>query len=149
VSAGQRCPQCHEGDPVVGPVNGVVWCECQHCGYVWRDESPANPPGLSPVYAIARDMLDALARGDASAHHWSGALMVRVVDGGNYRAVTIDDDTPLHPDTLALWAAAFGQPVDGWLVDSATGGRVARLEWATDGETLPGGGGVTWIGGKP
>ena len=144
MSAGQRCPQCHEGDPVVGPVNGVVWCECQHCGYVWRDESPANPPGLSPVYAIARDMLDALDKGRRDYTVEDNKRAATLQDGGNYRALVLYDDAPIHADTLALWAAAFGQPADEWRVDSATGGRVARLEWPTDGEAVEGGR-VTWI----
>jgi hypothetical protein len=68
------------------------------------------------------------------------------VDGGNYRALTVDDESPLHPDTLATWAAAVGQPDGVWQVDGATGGRVARLEWATEGEARCEGSRVTWIG---
>ena len=146
MSAGQRCPQCHEGDPVVGPVNGVVWCECQHCGYVWRDESPANPPGLSPVYAIARDLTAALDKGRLTATAQHGDLSIYLIDGGDYWALSLCDTTgPIHPDVLALWAAAFGVQTAQWAQDwTYTGGRVARLEWPTDGEAVEGGR-VTWI----
>lgn len=139
-----RCPQCHEGDPVSGPINGVIWHECQHCDYAWSDES-TNPPGTSPVYAIARDLTAALNKGRRSYTVADGTLFATLQDGGDYRAVTLCDDTPIHPDVLALWAAAFGQPADGWRVDSTTG-MVARLEWPTEGEAVEGGR-VTWIGG--
>ena len=111
--------------------------------------SATNPPGLSPVYAIARDMLAMLDSGKRRAAHSLLPLVAYIIDGGDYRALTLNDTAPLHPDTLALWAAAFGQPADGWRVDNTTGGRVARLEWATDGDALPDGGRVTWQGGKP
>jgi hypothetical protein len=107
-----------------------------------------NAPGTSPIYAAARDMLDALGKGLGSiATVPYGTLYVTLQDGGDYRALMLCDVDPLHPDTLALWAAAFGQPADGWRVDSVTGRRVARLEWATDGEAAEGGR-VTWMGGK-
>lgn len=107
-----------------------------------------NAPGMSPIYAAARDMLDALRKGvtSATATVAGSTQVAQMVDGGDYRALTLDDDQPLHPDTLALWAAAFSQPADGWQVDSATGGRVARLEWATNGEARGEGSRVTWIG---
>ena len=107
-----------------------------------------NPPGTSPIYAAARDMLTAIAQGvSGGATGWVGTLAAYLVDGGDYRALTLDDAQPLHADTLAAWAAVFGQPADGWRVDGATGGRVARLEWATDGDARPEGGRVMWIGG--
>lgn len=110
-------------------------------------DTTTNPPGLSPVYAIARDMLAMLDSGKRRAAHSLLPLVAYIIDGGDYRALTLNDTAPLHPDTLALWAAAFSQPADGWRVDSTTGGRVARLEWATDGEAAPDSGRVTWIGG--
>ena len=112
-------------------------------------DTTTNPPGTSPVYALARDMADALDKGRRSYTAVDGKLYATLQDGGDYRALVLYDDAPIHPDTLALWAAAFGQPADGWRVDSTTGGRVARLEWATDGEAAPDSGRVTWIGGKP
>ena len=112
-------------------------------------DTTTNPPGTSPVYALARDMADALDKGRRSYTAVDGKLYATLQDGGDYRALVLYDDAPIHPDTLALWAAAFGQPADAWRVDSTTGGRVARLEWATDGEAAPDSGRVTWIGGKP
>ena len=108
--------------------------------------SATNPPGTSPVSAIARDMLDALDKGLGSiATVPYGTLYVTLQDGGDYRALMLCDVDPLHPDTLALWAAAFGVQTAQWAQDwTYTGGRVARLEWPTDGEAVEGGR-VTWI----
>lgn len=108
-----------------------------------------NAPGLSPIYAAARDMLDALGKGATSVTATvAGSTQVgHMADGGNYRALTVDDVQPLHPDTLATWAAAVGQTDGVWAVDQTCGGRFARLEWATEGEALPDVGGVVWIGG--
>lgn len=104
-----------------------------------------NAPGMSYVYALARDLLAAIAtRRSATVQEHN--RYVTLIDGGDYRALVLNDADPLHPDTLALWAAAFEQPADAWRVDSATGGRVARLEWATDGEAHGEGSRVTWIG---
>ena len=108
-----------------------------------------NAPGMSPVYAIARDMLATLDSGADSVTVRMGNLIARAFDMGGVRILRLGDDGPLHPDTLALWAVAFGQPTDAWQVDSKRGGCYARLEWATDGEALPEGSRVTWIGGKP
>lgn len=110
-------------------------------------DTTTNPPGLSPVYAIARDMLAMLDSGKRRAAHSLLPLVAYIIDGGDYRALTLNDTAPLHPDTLALWAAAFGQPADGWRVDNTTGGRVARLEWPTDGDALPDVQGTLWVGG--
>ncbi len=111
--------------------------------------SATNAPGTSPVYAIARDMLDALDKGRRSYTATHGTLYATLQDGGNYRALVLYDDNPIHPDTLALWAEAFGVQTAHWSQDwTHAGGRVARLEWATEGEAVEGGR-VTWIGGKP
>jgi hypothetical protein len=110
-----------------------------------------NAPGTSPIYAAARDMLDALGKGVTSvtATVAGSTQVAHMTDGGDYRVLTVDDVQPLHPDTLATWAAAVGQPAAGWRLSSKTGGRVARLEWATDGEARGEGSRITWIGGKP
>jgi hypothetical protein len=110
-----------------------------------------SAPGLSPIYAAAADMLAALGKGVTSvtATVADSTQVGHMVDGGNYRALTVDDESPLHPDTLATWAAAVGQPAAGWRLSGKTGGKIARLEWATDGEARGEGGRVTWIGGKP
>ena len=110
-------------------------------------DTTTNPHGLSPVYALARDMLAALDSGRSTVTVSSGTLYATLQDGGDYRALVLYDDAPIHPDTLALWAAAFGQQTAQWAQDwTDAGGRVARLEWATDGEAVEGGR-VTWIGG--
>ena len=112
--------------------------------------APNNAPGLSPIYAAARDMLDALDKGatSATATVRDSTQIATMTDGGDYRALTVDDVQPLQPDTLATWAAAVEQPAAGWAVSEALGGKFARLEWATDGEARGEGSRVTWIGGK-
>jgi len=109
-----------------------------------------NAPGLSPIYAIARQMLGAVAPGDspsmADAAAWVGTCHADLTRHGNTWALWLDDATPIHPDTLALWAAAVGQDAAGWRVDLNTDGRIARLQWQTDGEPATEGGAVTWIG---
>lgn len=107
-----------------------------------------NAPGLSPIYAAARDMLDALGKGvtSATATVQDSTQVGHMVDGGNYRALTVDDESPLHPDTLATWAAAVGQPAALWCMGIAAGACVARLEWPTNGEARGEGSRVTWIG---
>ena len=110
-----------------------------------------NAPGLSPIYAAARDMLDALDKGATSATTTvrDSTQIATMTDGGDYRALTVDDVQPLQPDTLATWAAAVGVQAAAWRLSSKAGGKVARLEWATDGEARGEGSRVTWIGGKP
>ena len=103
-----------------------------------------NPPGMSPIYAAARDMLDALDRGATAITVQEGTIFARLVDSGNYRALLVDDAQPIHPDTLATWAAAFGVDAPAWATES--GGKVARLEWPTDGEARGEGSRVMWIG---
>ena len=106
-----------------------------------------NAPGLSPIYAAARQMLDALGKGatSATATVQGSTQVAHLVDGGNYRALTVDDAQPLHDDTLATWAAAFGVELARW--DRTYRAHCARLEWATDGESRSEGSRVTWIGG--
>ena len=110
--------------------------------------APNNAPGLSPIYAAARDMLDALDKGatSATATVRDSTQIATMTDGGDYRVLTVDDESPLHPDTLATWAAAFGVQAAAWRSDESTGGKVARLEWPTDGEARGEGGRVMWIG---
>ena len=103
-----------------------------------------NAPGLSPIYAAARDLLAALDAGPNRATVQVGTMFASLVDGGNYRALTVDDVQPLHDDTLATWAAAFGVESARW--DRTYRARCARLEWATDGEAAPEGGRVMWVG---
>ena len=145
-----RCPQCHEGDPVSGPINDVIWHECQHCDYAWRDESPTNPPGTSPIYAVAGDMLAAVAPGDSPsmgrAGGYVGTCHADLTRYGNEWALALDDVHRIERDTLVTWAAAVGQDAGGWLIDQSVGGRVARLEWTTNDKPMPDGGGVMWIG---
>ena len=113
--------------------------------------SAYNPPGASPIYAAARQMLDAIAPGDSpsmgTVSAWVGTCHASVIRYGNEWALTLDDAHRIGRDTLATWAAAVEQPDGVWAVDMEAGGRVARLEWATDGEAMPPGGCVTWIGG--
>ena len=105
-------------------------------------------PGLSPIYAAARDMLAALDAGNAAGHYFDGTLCARIVDGGNYRELTLADVRRIERDTLDTWAVAVGRPDGAWAIDPNCGGRVARLEWATDGEAPAAGGSVAWIRGK-
>lgn len=121
------------------------------CPTCYRAEH--NPPGLSPIYAVARQMIDAVAPGDspsmASVGGYVGTLHASITRYGNDWALTLVDVQRTHPDTLATWAAAVGQDAAGWLIDQAAGGRVARLAWQGAGEAMPEGGRVTWIGGAP
>lgn len=109
-----------------------------------------NAPGQSAIYAIARQMFDAVAPGDspsmATAGAWVGTCHAGLTRYGNEWALQLDDVQTLHPDTLATWAAAVGQDAAGWLVDQSVGGKVARLEWQGKGKPMPDGGGVMWIG---
>ena len=108
-----------------------------------------NAPGLSPIYAAARDMLAALGKGatSATATVRDSTQIATMTDGGDYRALTVDDVQPLQPDTLATWAAAVGVQAAAWRSDASMGGKFARLEWATDGEARGEGSRVTWLGG--
>lgn len=94
-----------------------------------------NAPGLSDIYAAARDMLDALRKGATSVTVQVNTVFARLVNGGNYCALMLDDEQPIHPDTLATWAAAFEVAAPTWTTE--LGGLVARLKWATDGEAQP------------
>ena len=109
-----------------------------------------NAPGLSPIYAAARQMLDAIAPGDSPsmgrAGGYVGTCHASIARHGNEWALELIDVHRIERDTLATWAAAVEQPATGWLVDEAAGGKVARLEWATDGEARGEGSRVTWIG---
>lgn len=112
-----------------------------------------NAPGLSPIYAIARAMLDAVAPADSpsmgTVAAWVGTCHADLTRYGGDWALTLDDVHRIECTTLATWAAALGQDAAGWLIDQSVGGRVARLAWTTDDKPLPDGGAVTWIGGQP
>ena len=115
--------------------------------------TPTNAPGLSPIYAIARAMLDAVAPGDSpsmgTVAAWVGTCHADLTRYGGDWALTLDDVHRIECTTLDTWAAALGQDAAGWLIDQSVGGRVARLAWTTDDKPLPEGGAVTWIGGQP
>lgn len=112
--------------------------------------APNNAPGVSPIYAAARQMLDAIAPGDSPSMGTVGAYVgtchASLTRYGDEWALTLDDVRRIERDTLATWATAVGQDAAGWLVDQATGGRVARLAWQGGGVTMPDGQAVTWIG---
>jgi len=111
-----------------------------------------NAPGLSPIYAIARQMLDAVAPGDSpsmgTVAAWVGTCHADLTRYGGDWALQLDDVHRIECTTLDTWAAALGQPASAWLVDEVVGGKVARLEWQGEGEPMMGGPAVTWIGGN-
>ena len=111
-----------------------------------------NAPGLSPIYAAARQMLDAIAPGDSPsmgrAGGYVGTCHASVTRYGNEWALELIDVHRIERSALTTWAAAVEQPAAGWLVDEATGGKVARLAWHGAGVPMPPGGGVVWIGGN-
>ena len=111
-----------------------------------------NAPGLSPIYAIARQMLDSVAPGDSPSMGRVGAWVETCHAGltryGNEWALTLDDAHRIERSTLDTWAAAVGQGAGGWLIDQSVGGKVARLAWHGAGVPMPPGGGVVWIGGN-
>ena len=111
-----------------------------------------NPPGLSPIYAAARQMLDVIAPGDspsmARVGGYVGTCHASITRYGNEWALELIDVRRIEAATLVTWAAAVEQPATGWLADEATGGKVARLEWQGAGVPMPPGGGVVWIGGN-
>lgn len=110
-------------------------------------------PGMSDIYAVARRLLDTAAQGDspsmATVGAWVETCHAVLTRYGNEWALTLDAAHRIERSTLDTWAAAVGQDAGGWLIDQSVGGKVARLEWATDGEARGEGGRVTWIGGKP
>ena len=109
-----------------------------------------NAPGLSDIYAAARQMLDAIAPGDspsmATVGAWVGTCHASVARYGNEWALELIDVHRIERSALTTWAAAVEQPAAGWLVDEATGGKVARLAWHGAGAPMPAGPAVTWIG---
>ena len=108
-----------------------------------------NPPGLSDIYAAARQMLDAIAPGDspsmATGGAWVGTCHASVARYGNEWALELIDVHRIERSMLTTWAAAVEQPATGWLVDENVGGKVARLAWQGAGVPMPPGGGVMWI----
>ena len=112
--------------------------------------APNNAPGLSPIYAAARQMLDAIAPGDSPsmgrAGGYVGTCHASVTRYGNEWALELIDVHRIEAETLTTWAAAVEQPATGWLVDENVGGKVARLAWQGEGKPLPNEQAVTWIG---
>lgn len=111
-----------------------------------------NAPGLSPIYAAARQMLDAIAPGDSpsmgTVGAWVGTCHASITRHGNEWALELIDVHRIEAEMLTTWAAAVEQPATGWLVDENVGGKVARLAWHGAGVPMPPGGGVVWIGGN-
>jgi len=109
-----------------------------------------SAPGMSDIYAAARQMLDAVAPGDSPSMATVGAWVETCHAGltryGNEWALTLDDVHRIERSTLDTWATAVGQDAGGWLIDQSVGGKVARLAWQGDGRPMPDGGGVMWIG---
>ena len=109
-----------------------------------------NAPGLSDIYAAARQMLDAIAPGDSPsmgrAGGYVGTCHASVTRYGSEWALELIDVRRIEAATLATWAAAVGQDAGGWLIGEATGGKIARLAWQGAGVPMPPGGGVVWIG---
>ena len=110
-----------------------------------------NPPGLSSIYAAARQMLDAIAPGDSPsmgrAGGYVGTCHASVTRYANEWALELIDVHRIERSALTTWAAAVGVSTPKWR--TASRGKIARLEWVTDGEARGEGGRVTWIGGKP
>jgi len=92
-----------------------------------------NAPGQSDIYAIARQMFDAVAPGDspsmARVGAWVGTCHAGLTRYGNEWALWPMDVCRIERDTLRTWAAAVGQPGGAWAVGETAGGRIARLEW--------------------
>ena len=137
-----KCGKAFEATTEDAYTPGVLCVEC------YRAEH--NPPGTSPIYAVAGDMLAAVAPGDslsmATVGAWVGTCHVRLTRYGNEWALWLMDVHRIERSTLATWAAAIEQPASAWLVDEVVGGKVARLAWHGAGVPMPPGGGVVWIG---
>jgi len=125
-----KCGKAFETTTEDAYTPGVLCVEC------YRAEH--NAPGVSPIYAAARDMLAAILNERPSVTRQMGALFATLHHNGNSVDLWLMDADPLHADTLATWAVAFGQPADAeWFIDYGTGERVAHLEWAVAGEARP------------
>lgn len=62
-----------------------------------------------------------------------GTLVLRLTKDGHDWALELNDETPIDPATMQVWAAAVGVP-GGTDVCKAYGGKVWRLEWRDDRE---------------
>ena len=62
-----------------------------------------------------------------------GTLVLRLTKDGNDWALELNDETPIDPATMQVWAAAVGVP-GGTEVYKAYGGKVWRLEWRNNRE---------------
>lgn len=68
-----------------------------------------------------------------SATREIGTLVLRLTKNGNDWALELNDETPIDPATMQVWAVAVGVP-GGTPVYKAYGGKVWRLEWRDDRE---------------
>lgn len=64
-----------------------------------------------------------------------GTLVLRLTKNGNDWALELNDETPIDPATMQVWAAAVGVP-GGTEVRKAYGGKVWRLEWQDNREEV-------------
>lgn len=76
-----------------------------------------------------------LKEADANNHATReiGTLVLRLIKNGNDWALELNDETPIDPATMQVWAAAVGVP-GGTEVYKAYGGKVWRLEWRNNRE---------------
>lgn len=71
------------------------------------------------------------ANDSGSATREIGTLVLRLTKDGNDWALELNDETPIDPATMQVWAAAVEVP-GGTPVYKAYGGKVWRLEWRDD-----------------
>ena len=76
-----------------------------------------------------------LKEADANKHatRTIGTLVLRLTKNGNEWSLELNDETPIDPATMQVWAAAVGVP-GGSEVFKAYGGKVWRIEWRDDRE---------------
>lgn len=73
------------------------------------------------------------AEESGSATRMIGTLVLRLTRDGHDWALELNDETPIDPATMQVWAAAVEVP-GGTPVYKAYGGKVWRLEWRDDKE---------------
>ena len=85
----------------------------------------------------ATNALGAAMRKEAEANNHAtreiGTLVLRLIKNSNEWSLELNDETPIDPATMQVWAAAVGVP-GGSEVFKAYGGKVWRLEWRDDKE---------------
>ncbi len=85
----------------------------------------------------ATNALGAAMLKDADANNHAtrtiGTLVLRLTKNGNDWALELNDETPIDPATMQVWAEAVEVP-GGTPVYKAYGGKVWRLEWRDDKE---------------